>query len=300
MKSIGITRRTLLGSSLALPLVNGTVIAAAGAQANRQESGSNALFTGLPGLDYAVGGIGPGEIIGVAGPACMGKTLLLLDLAGRICTRYARDVLFYSAQKPSVYIAKKAALKGSIDIRIWEIGGTRRAGPAVYFLDSSTADPESAVEIAVRLQGDRAKPEAVLIMDGWSSYAPPASQIEIIDGMSAYPAERWPHTLLSRERIARLRKLASINRLPVALGVTTASLMDDEALATSWDLESQIRRNSDHWVKLHRPELYKVTAEIRPEERNVVELTGTSPSWWDSRCSKLRFDPGRLGFETIV
>ena len=76
--------------------------------------------------------------------------------------------------------------------------------------------------------------------------------------------------------------------------------MDDEALATSSGHESEIRPNADHWVKLHRPELYKVSAEVQLEERNVVELTGTSPRWWDTRCSKLRFDPARLGFATVV
>jgi hypothetical protein len=45
---------------------------------------------------------------------------------------------------------------------------------------------------------------------------------------------------------------------------------------------------------------YLVNCRRRFTERNVVELTGTSPKWWDTRCSKLRFDPARLGFETVV
>jgi len=214
--------------------------------------------------------------------------------------RYGATILFYSAQKPSVYVAKKAALKGGIAIHFWEDGGNRSSGPAVYLLDSSTTDAEHAIDIAVTLQGKPATAGSVLITDGWSTLPPPSHRMDLIDGIASYPGERWPHTLLSRQQIGRLREFASITRLPVVLGVSTASLFDDEALAGSTDLESEIRRNADHWVTLYRPELYRVTAEAQPKERNVVELTGTSPSWWDTRCSKLRFDPGRLGFETIV
>ncbi|MGO9931895.1 MAG: hypothetical protein ACLPV8_08790 [Steroidobacteraceae bacterium] len=264
------------------------------------EAENGALFTGLPGLDYALGEIAPGEMVCISGPTCAGKTLLLLDLAARISSRYRQNVLFYSAHKPTVYLAKKAALKGGTDVRIWEDGDTRRGGPAVYLLDSSTENTESAIAIAVRLEAEGAIPGAVLIMDGWSSYAQQTNQIEVIDGTLAYPAERWPHSLLSRERMGRLRELTHLTRLRVVLGVTTASLMDDEALANSLHHESEIRRNADHWVKLYRPELYKVTAEIRPEARNVVELTGTSLTWWDTRCSKLRLDPRDLSFATVV
>jgi hypothetical protein len=96
-------------------------------------------------------GIGQGEIVGVSGPICMGKTLLVLDLAERICTRYGKNVLFYSAHKPSVYLVKKAALKDHISIHFWEGGRSRSAGPAVDFLDSNTTDTNHVLEIAVRL-----------------------------------------------------------------------------------------------------------------------------------------------------
>jgi len=293
-------RRTLLQSALTLPLVKASASAGALNRSWMMDAETGALCTGLPGLDYALGGIAPGEMVCFSGPPCAGKTLLLLDLAARISSRYRQNVLYYSAHKPTVYLAKKAALKGRSDIHIWEDSGTRRAGPAVYLLDSSTVDTERALEIAVKLQGEPVRSGNALIMDGWSTLPSTTHRIETIDGIAAYPAERWRHTLLSREQTGRLREFTSMTRLSVVLGVTTASLMDDEALATSSDHESAIRRNSDHWVKLYRPELYKVTAEVRPEERNVVELTGKSPHWWDTRCSKLRFDPSRLGFETVV
>jgi hypothetical protein len=245
-----------------------------------------------------VGGIGPGELVCIAGPPCSSKTLLLLNVAERISRRYGSAVLLYSAHKPSVYIAKKAALNGSISIHFWEDGGTRPGGPAVYLLDSSTADMEHALEVALELQSHA--DESMLILDGWSSHPRPAGQFEIIDGIPHYPSERWPHTLLSRQRIGRLREFASMTRIPVIAGVSTASLMDDEALAASWDLESEIRRNADHWVRLYRPELYKVTADVKPNERNVVEVTGSSPRWGDTRCSKLRLDPRDLSFATVI
>jgi hypothetical protein len=293
MNSFELSRRALLESALALPLVKS-------AKPMTEESPVGRLYTGLPGLDYASGGIGPGEVLCISGPPCTGKTLLSVDLATRISMRYGSEVLLYSGHKPSVYIAKKAALRGGIAIHFWDDGGVRRGGPAVYLLDSMTADVERALEIAVTLQGEAAKPGTALIMDGWSTLPAPSCRVEVIDGITSYPAERWPHTLLSRERLRRLRELTSMTRLPVVLGVTTASLMDDEALAASWDLESEIRRHADQWVKLHRPALYKGSAEVRPEERHAVELTGTSPRWWDTRFSKLRFDPRDLGFSTVA
>ncbi len=293
-------RRTLLKSALTLPLVKPSANAGAISRSSMMDAENGAVFTGLPGLDYALGGIAPGEMVCISGPPCAGKTLVLLDLAARISSRYRQNVLFYSTHKPTAYLAKKAALKGGIEFRICEEGGTPRPGPAVYVLDSSTADTERAVEIAVKLQAEPAGSGTALIMDGWSTLPSPTHCIESIDGMAAYRAERWPHTLLSRQRIGPLRHLASMTRIPVVLGVSTESLMDDEALAASWDLESEIRRNADHCVKLHRPELFKVTADVLPEERNVVELTGTSPRWWDTRCSKLRFEARRLGFSTVV
>jgi len=293
-------RRTLLKSALTLPLVKSSASAGAINGSSMMDVGTAALFTGMPGLDYALGGIAPGELVCISGPPCAGKTLVLLDLAARISSRYRQNVLFYSTHKPTVYLAKKGALKGDINIGISEDGGTRRGGPAVYLLDSSTVDPERAFEIAVKLQDEAVGSGTALIMDGWSSYAQPARQIGIIDGIPAYPAERWPHTLLTRERIGRLREFVTMTRLPVILGITTASLVDDEGLAASFDHESAIRRNANRWVKLHRPAVYRGSDGTGPEERNVVELTGTGPTWWDTRCSKLRFDPARLGFETAV
>jgi hypothetical protein len=40
------------------------------------------------------------------------------------------------------------------------------------------------------------------------------------------------------------------------MGVTTASLLDHEALAESFDLTAQVRLAADRFVRLHRPELY--------------------------------------------
>src|ERR1700730_185960 len=40
-----------------------------------------------------------------------------------------------------------------------------------------------------------------------------------------------------------LERSSPLTRLPVVLGISTPSLMNDEALAASWDLESEIRRN---------------------------------------------------------
>lgn len=86
----------------------------------------------------------------------------------------ARDVLFYNTHKPSVYVAKKAALKGGMSVHLWGDGGTPSAGPGVYLLDSSTADTERALEVAVELRGHAAESGTMLILDGWSSHPRPA------------------------------------------------------------------------------------------------------------------------------
>jgi hypothetical protein len=76
--------------------------------------------------------------------------------------------------------------------------------------------------------------------------------------------------------------------------------MDDEALALAYPLESEIRRSADRWVVLHRPEIYRESRERQDSERNLVCLKRTSPSWWDTRCSELRIDPGRVGLSTVA
>jgi hypothetical protein len=83
-------------------------------------------------------------------------------------------------------------------------------------------------------------------------------------------------------------------------GVTTASLMDDEALAESVEIEAELRVRVDRLLSLIRPEIYCATEEVKPEDRHVVYLTGTRPSWWDTRCAKLRFEARRLTLSTVA
>ena len=292
-------RRTLLQSALALSVPAATT-AAESTRSHTVQYTPRTLYSGLPGFDYASGGVGAGEVVCLSGPSCMGKTLLLLDLASRICRRYGARVLFYSAHKPSVYIGKKAALKGGVPVWYWEDASSDRGGPTVCLLDSNTAIAESAFEIAVKLRGKSPSAALVLILDGWSTLPARSDGMKVIDGIASYPAERWPHTLMSQDLIGRFSDFSIMTGMPVVLGVTTASLMDDEAIATSIALESGIASIANRCVKLHRSALYKVTADIGPAERNVVELTGSSPTWWDTRCSKLRFDSRDLGFSTVV
>ncbi|HWS63152.1 MAG TPA: hypothetical protein VN325_10395, partial [Steroidobacteraceae bacterium] len=109
----------------------------------------------------------------------------------------------------------------------------------------------------------------------------------------------WPHAQLSKTDIDQAKQFAQVNRVPVVLGVKTASLVDDEALAESLHLSMQARAAADRWVTLHRPELYLETAERTAVDRNVVCLSGTSSRWWDTRSSRLRFEPDRLQFKTV-
>jgi hypothetical protein len=137
-------------------------------------------------------------------------------------------------------------------------------------------------------------------MDGWCTTKQWPPSVEVIDGLAAFPAERWAPTLLSVKGMSEAVEFAQVSTLPVVMGVQTASLVDDEALAESFHLSSQLRLAADRWVSMRRPELYVDTDNRVAADKDVACLSGTSPKWWDTRYSRLRFDPSRLGFETVV
>jgi hypothetical protein len=294
---------------VAFPLVNSMATAATIPQPTGtiDVNGHNALFSGLPGLDYALGGIGPGELTCVMGPPCMGKTIILLELAARITARYGQNVVFYSAHKPSVYLARRAMLRA--DARVVfaaeSIDGEVNCDfdtdePAIHFLDSSSADVTGACEIASGLRDAHPAGCAVLILDGWNSYRERLGDFHVVDGIPHYPAERWPHVHVSPEALMTAKRFSITAAIPAVFGITTASLLDDEALAESFELEAELRVRADRLLSLLRPEIYCATDEVKTEDRHVVCLTGTRPTWWDTRCAKLRFEARRLTFSTVA
>ncbi len=290
-------RRTLLKSVLALPLAAPASADPAGARLD-----SALLFSGLAGLDFALGGLRPGGMACVVGPACTGKTLLLLEIAARFVRRYRRNVLFYSAQKPSVYLAKKVALRGDTPVEF--AGETREAGgcqatPALHLLDSTVADPERTLDFARRMQQDNAFGCGLVIWDGFQTCGSPVVRDDARAAGRRFPAERWPHPALSPAILIKAQRLSRHTTLPILLGVTMASLVDGAELAASLPLEWEIRDKADRLLALHRPALYKETAALREEEKSLVRLTGTCPEWWDTRCADLRLDARHLKFETI-
>lgn len=237
----------------------------------------------------------------------MGKTLLLLELAARIVRRYERNVFFYSVQNPSVYIAKKASLRNDTRFVFAEEPGTGEFDryfennlPAIHLLDSHTAELDRACETASGLRNTESLGCAAFVVDGWTTMPMRPIGRDVVDGVSHYSADRWPHEPISREILVNLKRFSLATKMPVCLGVTTASVIDEEALAESFELETQLRVGADRLVSLHRPEIYVDTELVRPEDRNVVCLSGKSLRWWDTRCSKLRFDPRRLRFQTVV
>jgi KaiC/GvpD/RAD55 family RecA-like ATPase len=301
-----VKRRTLLKTALALPMVHPLAHATAIARtADTQPSATNALFSGLPGLDYALGGMTAGELLCVLGPQSTGKTLVLLDLASRICERYHQNVVLWSAHQPSVYLVRKMAIKGAGCVAFaedtcfvdeWDRGVGDQ--PRVLVV-SSSADSARAHGIANTLAG-HPRGCAALVMDGWSTIPNRALDIEVLDGMAAFAAERWPHTPLSVTDLHHAKQFAQGNQMPIVMGVTTASIVDDQALAESFHLSTHIRLTADRLVTLHRPELYVETAHAIAADKNVVCLSGSSPRWWDTRCSRLRFEPRRLGYSTVI
>jgi hypothetical protein len=302
-----VRRRALLQGTLGLPMVGAvgrTSISSDGADA---AADGGVLFSGLAGLDYAVGGISAGELICVTSPPHSGKTLLLLDWAARICSRYGTNVVFYSANEPSVYIARKAVTKSRT--RVFFAGERQNQSPytfeigtsgAIVMLDSLSADLEQAQTLARRLQANHPAGCATLVMDGWCTTKQRPLHVKVIDGVVWFPAERWVPSLLSVKGMSNSGEFARASRLSVVVGLQTASLVDDEALAESFHLSSQLRRAADRWVSMRRPDLYVDTAHAIAADKNVVCLSGTSPRWWDTRCARLRFDYGTREFETVV
>lgn len=291
-------RRTLLKSMLALPVTVSAADESSGAAA-----ATGPLFSGLAGLDYALGGLEQGNLACIVGPPCMGKTLLLLELAARIVRRYDRNVVFYSAQKPSLYLAKKVALRNDVPVVFAGekvgISDSRMVGPAVQLLDSTGTDASAAFELGIRLRLEHPSGCALVILDGWSTCASKVADSPSVGG-EGLPAERWPHARLSRHVLVSTKQFAQTARMPVVIGVTTASLVDEAAQVRSLGIDLDLRIAADRLLSLYRPAVYEETAKINDAQRNDVALTGTSPRWWDTRCSKLRFDPRRMGFETVA
>lgn len=134
-------------------------------------------------------------------------------------------------------------------------------------------------------------------MDGFSSYSEPPATVVEIEGERAFPAERWPHIPLEADTVLGIRRWVTAGGIPVVMGIKTPSAMESRNVS---EIECMMRAMADRWLVLHRPEIYCATADVRQEDRNVVGLTGTSPQWWDTRCSRLRFRPRDLAFETVV
>jgi hypothetical protein len=204
-----------------------------------------------------------------------------------------------------VYLARKLAVKGArvafAEDTVFVDDCDRGMGerPSVVVVCSSSAEPRRGPGFAKMLTAERRRGCAALVMDGWNTVAKRGGDTEV-RGEGVFPTERWSHTLLSVAHISEAKELALKHRVPVVLGVTTASLVDADAMAESFELRAQIRIAADRLVTLHRPALYVENSKAVAADENLVCLTGTSPRWWDTRCSRLRFDPGRLGFSTVV
>jgi hypothetical protein len=286
-------RRALLGAGLALPLVAG-----AGPESL---AGAESLVSGLAGLDYAVGGIAAGELVCVTSPPHSGKTLMLLDWASRICARYGKNVVFYSGNEPSFGIARKGLAKGRARVFFADQRGDRKpytrdvgSSGAIIMLDSHSADLEEAQTMASWLAENHSAGCAALVSDGWCT-----TKQRPLSGR-AFATEPWLPTVLSVREMHEAKQFAAGSGLPVVMGVQTASLVDDDALANSLHLSLQLRLSADRWLAMVRPELYVDSDRAVPADKNVVHLCGRSAHWLDTRRSRLRFDERKRVFETVV
>jgi hypothetical protein len=299
-------RRALLSAGLAFPLVAGAGQASTLRKHDESVASTECLYSGLAGLDHTVGGVAAGELACVTSPPHSGKTLVLVDWAARICGWYGKNVVFYSANEPSVHIARKGVAKGRA--RVLFAGETQSRIPytrefgsgAIIMVDAHSGDLEQAQTLAKWLQANHSAGCAALVSDGWCTTRQRPPEVRIVDGTVAFPAERCAPTFLPAEKLREAAEFARVSGLPVVMGVQTASLVDDDALADSLHLSLQLRLLAHRWVAMYRPELYVDSDRAVPADRNVVHLCGRGAHWWDTRRARLRFDYGERRFDTVV
>jgi hypothetical protein len=215
--------------------------------------------------------------------------------------------VFYSANEPSVHIVRKGVAKGRASVFFVgetrsQISCTREIGPsgAIIMLDAHSGDLKQAQALAKWLQTHHSAGCAALVSDGWCTTRQKPPEVKIVDGAVAFPAERCAPTFLPPEKLSEAAEFARVSRLPVVMGVQTASLVDDDALADSLHLSLQLRLAAHRWVAMYRPELYVDSDRAVPADSNVVQLCGRSANWWDTRRARLRFDYGERRFDTVV
>jgi hypothetical protein len=300
-------RRALLGAGLAFPLVVGAGRASTLHKKDESVASAESLFSGLAGLDHAVGGVAAGELACVTSPPHGGKTLVLLDWATRIGSRYGQNVVFYSANEPSVHIARKGVAKGRS--RVFLAGETQSQIPdarefgssgAVIMLDAHSGDLEQAQALAKWLKANHSAGCAALVSDGWCTTRPRRPEAKIVHGTVAFRAARWAPTFLPADKLSEAAEFAKISRVSVVMGVQTASLVDDDALADSLHMSLQLRLAAHRWLAMYRPELHVDSDRAVPADRNVVHLCGRRADWLETRRARLRFDYGERQFETVV
>lgn len=294
-------RRALLGAGLAFPIVAGAGRASPLRKKDESVASAESLFSGLAGLDFAMGGLAAGELACVTSPPHSGKTLILLDWATRICARYGKNVVFYSGNEPSFGIARKGLAKGRVRLVFADEGHSRipysreiGSSGAIVMLDSHSADLEEAQTMASWLAENHSGGCAALVSDGWCT-----TKQRPLSGR-AFATEPWLPTVLSVREMHEAKQFAACSGLPVVMGVQTASLVDDDALADSLHLSLQLRLSADRWLAMVRPQLYVDSHLAVPADKNVVQLCGRSANWLDTRRSRLRFDDRQRVFETVV
>jgi hypothetical protein len=171
---------------------------------------------------------------------------------------------------------------------------------AIIMVDARSGGLKQAQALAKWLKANHPAGCAALISDGWCTTRKRPIEAKIVEGAIIFPAERWTPTFLPAEKLSAAAEFARVSGLPVVMGVQTASLVDDDALADSLHLSLQLRQSAARWLAMYRPELYVDSDRAVPADKNVVQLCGRSANLGDTRRARLRFDYGMREFETVV
>jgi len=96
-----------------------------------QLQGRQVVPTGIPSLDNKIQGLGPGELILIAGRPSMGKTVLAMNLCERIASQEQQPVLIFSMVSAADTLAKQLLFSaGGVDNRAFssqQVGDTEKA-----------------------------------------------------------------------------------------------------------------------------------------------------------------------------
>ena len=269
------------------------------------------MKTGLKEFDAVLGPLGLGELYGVVGRPCHGKTLLLLDLALRVLRRYETNVVFASARElPEDIIAKAPMAARHVlvelpvrDLLREEVEFPVGRGPCIYLVDTQGVGVRRPHYIAHRLNAEHSSRCDLLVSDGWSVTADRVTTVErVVVGVPyRLDLERAALTL-SASTLVHAKRFAHASGVATVYGIRSAWHDDQEHGPRFEDLRrlrAAVSKSVSRTVLLHRPELYLAHGGGREAMAGIVQLTAADEGSSGGRRSRLQYDAAKRRFRSL-